>query len=1171
MGEGEQRMRDQEFLPPSQQALRKARRIAAKRAAAYERERRRLERDEYRRQLADAKTRLRSETVRLRDVVDTAVREERDLRRRMSEAGGGASLLEASLARVTGERQVAEMALAGRVAADGSPSPLTVLREEIARIEQDWAIARTIRPEKPVEPESAWDIDVERSHLRHYSPSGIDSNQLDETTVVSDADEDESDTRVTPEPQSSTQEPTDDATDGLFVETLDGSAVEDQTHPMTETDEWVNEGDPDASVQEEAEPEPLEARYEDALRAVTALDVPGLDSRGGDEEFSGEPVGASDQPDRRTRRADNRERKRQRRVERSIARAERRRQRQIEREHAAAKKAARQAEQKEARDAAREHAAAEKAARQAEQKEARDAAREHAAEEKARRIADRIAARDAADNQAGSEKADRAAERNTAREQAAAEKARRKEEKAAERDAARKQAAEEKTRREADRIAARDAAENQAGSEKADRAAERKTAREQAATEKARRKAERVAAREQAATEKARRKEKKAAERIAARKQAAEEKARRKAERKSEREAPQTTAPGEMSDSNSEHILSGESAGQLSDDIGAQSEEQLTRAQRSALRKQRASEKAAERAARHHERRRAREEAATARKTEKEQRSARRKELKQQKAEERRQRTEDRKAARNRNRVDDRGDGQLQSDPVVLVADHDAVAMKETMTVVLHDSTVETSVEGAGTGSPVAGATTTGLSVTDPSDAATVSSERLGTDDIDAVEGDEHPSSVRSTAEAVTNFQLDPEKDITAVETDISATGDDFTDVDSARESEAATGRGSNRRWLRWIVTKRETITSEQSEGKTLTREQRMAQREEKRRAAQQAKDQRYAERQQRKVDQARAKQERSRAGLDRKNQDRTERAAAKLRAKDIEERGKNERAEERRRLRDEREQQKRDSSADAHLERVIDAPAPEVEEITEKLGALSAFKERMSARRRLRAELIEARRDRGADTTGTGSLTKEERRKLREQLAEERKRINDARREQIRADKDGRRERRDQEKSDRKAAKAARTQQQGERQELERSFRNTRAEEKARKKDAAEALKAEERQVRELRRREAQQKREDERAAQRAVKAERKYRKEIRKQQKDKANQQRRLLREETKIAKRARRIEMPEIAVSRKDESGLGPAYQWDAEVGLYNSAGAGDAVNASDFDLPEPLPRR
>jgi hypothetical protein len=421
----------------------------------------------------------------------------------------------------------------------------------------------------------------------------------------------------------------------------------------------------------------------------------------------------------------------------------------------------------------------------------------------------------------------------------------------------------------------------------------------------------------------------------------------------------------------------------------------------------------------------------------------------------------------------------------------------------------------------------------------------------------------------VTDFGSDVA--VTVAETDLSEVSEDFSPVDEERDDRAATTKGGSRRWLRWIVAKKDNVASEAVDDKEQRRADRLNEKEEERRAAQDEKDRRFEERQQAKVDAVRTKEERRRSTLERKNRDRQERAEAKRRAREIGQQGKAQRAEVDRQHKLDREQVRRDRHADAHTERPIGEDTPSTELAGERLGALAAMRERRSARRRLRSELIEARRDRGTDAGGDDALTREEKKMLREQLAEERRRIEDARRAQVQADKDARRSRRDQEKSDRAASKAAQRQEQGEREDLVRSFRNTRSEEKARKKDAAAALKQEERQVRDLRRRETKQRREDEKAARNAVKAEGKYRAEIRKQQKHKANQQRRLLREETKIAKRARRIEMPEIAVSRSDDGSLAPAYQWDAEVGLYNSVGAGEAVNAAEFDLPEPLPRR
>ena len=425
--------------------------------------------------------------------------------------------------------------------------------------------------------------------------------------------------------------------------------------------------------------------------------------------------------------------------------------------------------------------------------------------------------------------------------------------------------------------------------------------------------------------------------------------------------------------------------------------------------------------------------------------------------------------------------------------------------------------------------------------------------------------------------------EITHAEGSVGDDTGDFSGVDLDRDRKAARrqGRGTHR-WLRWIVKKddaehRQQVSSEERRAQKLAeREESRANKEAEKEAARAArmerKDQEFEARQLAKLERVRARAEASRKKDDEKRADRDEREAAKSRAEEIRRASKTRQEQDDRARKEERQRNKADRRAD---DLVIDDNAIIAEEGAEVVdanrGLISSIRERGEYRRRLRRELLDARRDKGArNGEDSGVLTTEEKKLLRVQLKEERRRIKDTRKIREENERADRRDRREAEKADRRATEYAEKSAKGEREKLVRSFKNTRSEEKARKKEAARNAKAEADRIKELRKAEIAQRRADERAAKKMQRQEQKYRSEVRKQQKKKANQQRSLLREETKIARRARRIEMPEIAITR-DEQSLGPAYQWDAEVGMYNSTAAGGEVDSVAFDLPEPLPRR
>ena len=485
-------------------------------------------------------------------------------------------------------------------------------------------------------------------------------------------------------------------------------------------------------------------------------------------------------------------------------------------------------------------------------------------------------------------------------------------------------------------------------------------------------------------------------------------------------------------------------------------------------------------------------------------------------------------------------------------------------------------------------------SIRNDKQSADTSVEISSTDDVDS-----KAQNMKATAR--TEFDIDAAGGVTHSDSELLESATDFTGVDIIRDGIAAKTKGRGlRRWVSWIVKKEEAVETEKlskeasSEARRAAKEEANARKEAEKRAEalqkQETKDATFEAKQLRKIERVREKAERNRKKDDLKRADREERSGAKARADEIRRNAKARHEVEERERREERERLKADKSNESlrsSLTNDFGSPAENIDfddaglsndttdsgsdVVDPRKSFLGSLRDRSESRRRLRRQLLEARNDNSArEGDDSAVLSKEERRVLRQQLKEERKRIANARKSHEEGEKQERRDRRNAEKSDRRAVEASNKAAGAERERLVRSFKNTRSEEKARKKEAAENTKAEQRRIKEHRKAEVAQKRADEKAAKNSITQDKKYRKEVRRQQKKKVNQQRSLLREETKIARRARRIDIPEIAFTR-DEPALGPAYNWDAESGMYNAVGAGNDIDPVAFDLPEPLPRR
>ena len=454
---------------------------------------------------------------------------------------------------------------------------------------------------------------------------------------------------------------------------------------------------------------------------------------------------------------------------------------------------------------------------------------------------------------------------------------------------------------------------------------------------------------------------------------------------------------------------------------------------------------------------------------------------------------------------------------------------------------------------------------------------------------------------AKTEFDLDHTSSITHADSELLDSATDFSGVDTMRDGIAAKTKGRGlRRWVSWIVKKEgaeetQKLSKEsRTEARRAAKEEAKARKEAEKRAIALQKEERldvtFEEKQQKKLERVRKKAEQNRKNDEEKRADREERDASKARAEEIRRNSKARQDIQEKEHRDELRHQKGEKNFDrvqnpltqdaSNSSDVVDFEELSLGQDIYEIGSevfeakksfFGSIKDRSESRRRIHRQFLEARNDNSArEGDDNAELNKEERRILRQQLKEERKRIADTRKSRVNAEKAERRDRRETEKSDRRAVEYSNRAAEAEKDRLVRSFRNTRSEEKARKKAATENAKNEQRRIKELRKAEVAQKRSDEKAAKNSIAQDKKYRKEVRRQQTKKVNQQRSLLREETKIARRARRIELPDIAITR-DEPALGPAYNWDAESGMYNAVGAGNDIDPVAYDLPESLPRR
>lgn len=228
--------------------------------------------------------------------------------------------------------------------------------------------------------------------------------------------------------------------------------------------------------------------------------------------------------------------------------------------------------------------------------------------------------------------------------------------------------------------------------------------------------------------------------------------------------------------------------------------------------------------------------------------------------------------------------------------------------------------------------------------------------------------------------------------------------------------------------------------------------------------------------------------------------------------------------------------------------------------------------KRSIKEELKESQSDDRISSTGDGSLSKEEKRRLKVQFKEEKERIKNAKRDQSSEAKRKNKEISIDNKRDKKIESADKNRLKVERDELKKSFKNTKKIEEARRREAKELSKIEEKRIAALRKVESDNIKAENRIESEKLKKEKEYKKEILAQQKYKSKQQRSLLKEETKINKRAQKIELPKLrSVSTDDENSLGGSYQWDAESGVFSESDTGSGINFMEYDLPEQLPRR
>ena len=234
--------------------------------------------------------------------------------------------------------------------------------------------------------------------------------------------------------------------------------------------------------------------------------------------------------------------------------------------------------------------------------------------------------------------------------------------------------------------------------------------------------------------------------------------------------------------------------------------------------------------------------------------------------------------------------------------------------------------------------------------------------------------------------------------------------------------------------------------------------------------------------------------------------------------------------------------------------------------------KKNKELKRSIKEEIKQSQSDEDVNADGDGSLSKEEKRRLKEQFKSEKERIKKARSEQIKDEKRKSREFSSENKRDKKIENADKNRLKVERDELKKSFKNTKKIEKARRREAKELAKIEEKRISALRKVESDNIKAENKIEAEKIKREKEYKKEILAQQKYKSKQQRSLLKEETKINKRAQKIELPKLKiVDTGEESNLGGSYQWDAESGVFSQSDSGSGINYMEYDLPEQLPRR
>ena len=228
--------------------------------------------------------------------------------------------------------------------------------------------------------------------------------------------------------------------------------------------------------------------------------------------------------------------------------------------------------------------------------------------------------------------------------------------------------------------------------------------------------------------------------------------------------------------------------------------------------------------------------------------------------------------------------------------------------------------------------------------------------------------------------------------------------------------------------------------------------------------------------------------------------------------------------------------------------------------------------KRSIREELKESQSDDRVNSTGDGSLSKEEKRRLKVQLKEEKARIKKAKSDQSHDERRKNKEISIDNKRDKKIESADKNRLKVERDELKKSFKNTKKIEEARRREAKELAKIEEKRIAAIRKVESDNIKAQNKIESEKIKKEKEYKKEILAQQKYKSKQQRSLLKEETKINKRAQKIDLPKLrSVNTDEENSLGGSYQWDAESGVFSESDSGSGINFMEYDLPEQLPRR